>query len=124
MIYDAEDGKFDLLVVKSLTEISRCAATILELVRFFKKHGIEVFFESQNLSSTEERTMTLLEEMVKLDCCNRKENSKRQKQRVEAGIKEKKLRVGNRITGYNDVDGVLVPNKDAWMIKEGLELKG
>lgn len=63
MIQDAHQGKFDLLIVKSISRFARNTETTLKVTRELKQLGIGVNFELQNintLTSTGEMMMTVL----------------------------------------------------------------
>lgn len=62
MISDAHQGKFDLLIVKSISRFARNTETTLKVTRELKQLGIGVYFELQNintLTSTGELMMTV-----------------------------------------------------------------
>ena len=63
MMEEARDGKFDLLVTKSVTRLARNTLTLLKTVRELKGLGIDVYFEKENLHSISpegEMMLTLL----------------------------------------------------------------
>ncbi len=63
MIKDALAGKFDLIVTKSVSRFARNTVDFLSTVRLLKEHGVEVYFETQNLytfDSNGEFMITLL----------------------------------------------------------------
>ena len=49
MIKDALDGKMDLIVTKSVSRFARNTVDSLTAVRKLKEHGVEVFFEKENI---------------------------------------------------------------------------
>ena len=74
MLADCEDGKIDLILVKSISRFARNKLELLETTRHLKEIGVEVRFEREHLSSTSsdgELLLTLLasfaeEEVVSL----------------------------------------------------------
>ena len=51
MMQDARDGKFDLVIVKSVSRFARNTMTMLEATRELKALGIGVFFYLQNINT-------------------------------------------------------------------------
>ena len=49
MIADALDGKIDLIVTKSVSRFARNTVDSLTTIRKLKDHGVEVFFEKENI---------------------------------------------------------------------------
>ena len=49
MIQDALDGKIDLIVTKSVSRFARNTVDTLTTVRKLKEHGVEVYFEKENI---------------------------------------------------------------------------
>jgi len=51
MVTDAEAGKIDLILTKSISRFARNTVDSLVITRELKRHGVEVFFEKENISS-------------------------------------------------------------------------
>ena len=51
MVADAEDGKIDIILTKSIQRFARNTVDLLETVRHLKDLGIEVRFEKENINS-------------------------------------------------------------------------
>ena len=51
MIKDAEDGKIDLILTKSISRFARNTVDSLTVTRKLKAAGVEVYFEKENISS-------------------------------------------------------------------------
>ena len=49
MVQDALDGKIDLIVTKSVSRFARNTVDSLVTVRKLKEHGVEVYFEKENI---------------------------------------------------------------------------
>lgn len=49
MMQDALDGKIDLIVTKSISRFARNTVDSLSAIRKLKEHGVEIFFEKENL---------------------------------------------------------------------------
>ena len=51
LLQDCEDGKIDIILVKSISRFARNTVDTLEMVRRLKEIGVEVRFERENISS-------------------------------------------------------------------------
>lgn len=49
MIADALDGKIDLIITKSVSRFARNTVDSLQTVRTLKEHGVEIYFEKENI---------------------------------------------------------------------------
>ena len=66
MITDALDGKIDLIVTKSVSRFARNTVDSLTTIRKLKEHGVEVFFEKENIYSLDSKGELLLTIMSSL----------------------------------------------------------
>lgn len=79
MITDALAGKIDLIITKSLSRFARNTVDTLNTIRKLKEHGVEVFFERENiltLDSTGEFLITLLASFAEEESRSISENVK------------------------------------------------
>lgn len=63
MIADAEAGKIDIIITKSIQRFVRNTVDLLQTVRQLKEQGVEVWFEKENIhtmSEDGELMMTIL----------------------------------------------------------------
>lgn len=63
MLEDAEAGKIDIILAKSIQRFARNTVDLLRTVRHLKELGIEVWFEKENIhtmSGDGELMMTIL----------------------------------------------------------------
>lgn len=117
MIQDCRDGKIDLIFVKSISRLSRNVADCKRIVDEITELGIEIRFEKEGLS-TKNPMMGMIFSMMSLVAEN---ESRSISQNVHWSF-VKKAEKGiytvpdNTTLGYSNVDGVLKPNKDAWMV--------
>lgn len=112
MIDDCEAGKLDLIIVKSISRFARNTVTLLETVRELKNHGVDVFFEEQNIhtmSSDGELMLTILASYAQEESLSVSEN---QKWRIRKNFSEGKP-WGCTILGYRNHEGsfVIVPEE-------------
>lgn len=60
MVKDALDGKFSLILTKSLSRFSRNVLDSISTIRQLKAHGVEVRFEKESLSSFDSKSELLM----------------------------------------------------------------
>lgn len=118
MIQDCKDGKIDLIFVKSISRLSRNVADCKRIVDTITDLGIEIRFEKEGLS-TKNPMMGMIFSMMSLVAEN---ESRSISQNVHWSFVKKAERGeyhvnDNSVLGYSNVDGVLKPNEDAWMVK-------
>ncbi|MBG0763099.1 recombinase family protein [Acholeplasma laidlawii] len=53
MISDAKNGKIDLILTKSISRFGRNTVEVLQTVRELRELGVEIFFEKENLNSSD-----------------------------------------------------------------------
>lgn len=115
MIADAKAGKFDLILVKSVSRFARNSLEAQEYARILKEYNVEVRFEKENISTFEPRA----EMMFNIWTIIAEEESRSIRENTLWSYKhlaEKGIRhLGNRILGYDEIDGVLTPNSQAWI---------
>lgn len=66
MIKDALDGKIDLIVTKSVSRFARNTVDTLTTVRKLKEHGVEVYFEKENIYTFDSKGELLITIMSSL----------------------------------------------------------
>lgn len=119
MIADAEAGKIDMILVKSISRFSRNTVDMLESVRRLKEIGVGVFFEKEKLdtrSLTSELLLTVFAAFAQEESYSISENMRRgMRQRFKMGIP--KL---SKVYGYDNVErGVLgVNEKEAAVVRK------
>lgn len=60
MIQDALAGKIDLIITKSVSRFARNTVDTLTIIRKLKEHGVEVYFEEQNIYTMDGKGEVLL----------------------------------------------------------------
>ena len=114
MIADALAGKIDLIITKSVSRFARNTVDLLSTIRLLKEHGVEVFFEKENIRTFDCRGELLLSIMASIaqeESRSISENCKwGQRRRFAAG----KVTVPfKRFLGYDrGEDGNLVINEE------------
>lgn len=119
MIADAEAGKIDMILVKSISRFSRNTVDMLETVRHLREIGVGVFFEKEKIDTrnlTSELLLTVFAAFAQEESYSISENMRRgMRQRFKMGIP--KL---SKVYGYDNVErGVLgVNEKDAAVVRK------
>ena len=66
MVADAVSGKIDLIITKSVSRFARNTVDSLTTIRTLKAHGVEVFFEKENIWTFDSKGELLLTIMSSL----------------------------------------------------------
>jgi len=66
MVNDALDGKIDLIITKSVSRFARNTVDTLTTVRKLKEHGVEVYFEKENIYTLDSKGELLITIMSSL----------------------------------------------------------
>ena len=64
MIEDALAGKIDLIITKSVSRFARNTVDSLQNVRKLKEHGVEIYFEKENIWTLDSRGDVLCVKMI------------------------------------------------------------
>lgn len=118
MISDCMDGKIDRILCKSLSRFSRNAVECRRYIDLLKEKNIAIEFEKENIK-TDDQTGTFV---ISLMSVVAESESKSISDNIKWGYRSRytrgEYRLGNnRILGYDCVDGKLVPNRDADIVK-------
>ena len=118
MIKDAMDGKIDRILCKSVSRFSRNVAECKKFTDMLRSKNISVEFEKEHLK-TDDSTSTFIFSLMSAVAEN---ESRSISENVRWGYQERFKRGeynlgNNRILGYDSVDGKLVPNEDAGVIR-------
>lgn len=118
MISDAMQGKIDIILVKSISRFSRNAIDAQKYVQLLRQHSVEVRFDKEQLSSFDRNTELALNTLV---ICAEQE-SKSLSDNVRWTF-QKLARKGirhlgnNKVLGYDEIKGVLIPNERANIVR-------
>ena len=116
MIEDAKAGKMDVILVKSISRFARNSLEAQEFAHLLKEYDVEVRFEREGLSTFDpqaEMIFDFLTAVAEQESKSVSENTSWALKRLaEQGIRH----LGNnRVLGYDEIDGVLTPNEQAWI---------
>lgn len=123
MVDDALAGKIDMILCNSVSRFTRNMHDGQEYIRKLKGKQVVIYFISENL-----RTDRPTDYSNVLQRINLAENSSRVKsKRIQNGIHRRyergEFHVGNnRVYGYDQVGDKLVPNENAWVVREMFRL--
>ena len=100
MMQDARDGKFDVIYTKSVSRFARNTVDLLESVRELRDLGIEVIFETENISTllpSSEIYLTIAASIAENDL---EVDSMRQRWSIHRRCEEGWISIGNQLYGY------------------------
>lgn len=119
MLADAEAEKLDLVICKSVSRFARNIVDCQKYVKQFQALGVTIYFEEQNISTDDPTCDFLLSMMSAVAQDESHSISRNVRASYESRFARGEYNLGNhRILGYACVDGKLVPNQDAWIIRE------
>ena len=124
MLRQAEKGKIDLILTKSISRLARNTVDVLEATRMLKDKGVDMFFEIENLKLSDQQTefvLTVISAVAQEESRNISENIKWGYQRkFERGEIQTKYK---NFMGYTEKNGelVIVP-EEATIVKKIFEL--
>lgn len=118
MMNDALTGKLDLILVKSISRFARNSLEAQEYAHKLKGLGVEVRFEREGFSTFDAQSEMVFNFLTAIA----EEGSKSISDNVRvtyARLAEQGIRHlgNNRVLGYDEIDGKLVPNDQAWIPK-------
>ena len=125
MIGDALGGKIDLILTKSISRFARNTVDCLQTVRELRAKNVEVYFDKENISTTDPK----IEMMLTIFASMAQEESKSISENVKWGIRKRmakgQVSIQTRtLLGYDkDENGNLIINKDeAQIVKKVFNL--
>lgn len=114
MIKDAKSGLIDLILTKSLSRFARNTVDTLTVIRDLRKIDVEVFFEKENIYSSDSKVdfmLTIFSSIAQEESRNISENIK---WGFRKRFKEGKVHINTkRFLGYDkDKDGKIIINEE------------
>lgn len=118
LLEDARKRKIDIILVKSISRFARNISDCQNYARELRQLGIEVLFEKEgisNMNPSSEFIFSILSVAAQAESRNLSEHIRWSiRKNYEKGVHH----LGNhRVLGYDCIDGTLIPNQDAWMVK-------
>lgn len=108
MLKDCEDGKIDVILVKSVSRFARNTVDLLKIVRHLKKMGISVQFEEQKIDSMTEEGELLLTLMASVAQAESESISENAKWAIRKAFQKGIGNTKRRTFGYQWVNGDMV----------------
>lgn len=119
MMADAKARKIDILLVKSISRFARNVVDCQKYLQKLESYGVCVQFEKENIRTDDPTSGFVLSLLSAVAQDESHSISKNVQLSYESRFKRGEYNLGNnRILGYDCVDGELVPNQDAWIVKE------
>ena len=118
MIRDAEAGRIDLILCKSISRFSRNYEEAQKYTHMLKSIGVEVQFEKEGLSTFDPQTDMMIGALMAV--------AQQESKSISENIRWAYKRLGsqgirhvgnNHLLGYDEIDGEMIPNKDKWIIE-------
>ena len=118
MINDALSGKIDYILVKSISRFSRNTVDCQKYVNLLHSNGVDVYFEKEDIDTSNASSTMLLSFMAAFSQNESRSISENLKWGIRERTKKGIYNLGNnRVLGYDSVNGKLVPNQDANIIR-------
>lgn len=122
MIEDAYAGKIDIILVKSISRFTRNAVEAQEYVHKLKALNVEVRFEKEGISTFDSSSEMIFSMMAAVAQEEIHSMSEKIQWTIHRLMSQGVYHIGNnRVLGYDEIDGELKPNKDAWIVKIAFE---
>ena len=119
MVAAAEAKKMDIIICKSISRFSRNMVDCQQYAKWFRTLGVTIIFEEQNIRTDDPTCDFVLSILAAVAQDESHSISENEKAAYASRFARGEYNLGNnRILGYDCVDGELVPNKDAWIVKE------
>ena len=119
MVRDALDGKFSLILTKSLSRFSRNVLDSISTIRQLKAHGVEVRFEKESLSSFDSKSELLMTIISSLSQEESRSISENVTWGLRQGFEKGKISLPySHFMGYEKgVDGPVVNHEQAAVVQ-------
>ena len=123
LIKDSLEGSVDFILVKSISRFSRNSVDCQRYINLLHSNGVDVYFEKENIN-TADTSSTMMMSLMSVFAQNESHSiSENVRWAIKERVKRGEHNLGNnRVLGYDCVDGKLVPNKDAPIIREIFEM--
>ena len=117
MIEAARNGEINIILCKSISRFSRNVIDTQHYVHELKSMHVEVRFEKEGISSFDgsaDLIFSVMASAAEMESRSISENVKwSYRRKLEQGVRH----LGsNRIFGYDEINGKLTPNEDAWIV--------
>ena len=118
LIEDALSGNIDYILCKSVSRFSRNQVDCKKYVQLLTGNGVHVQFEKENIDTGNPASGMMFSFLSTISQDESRSISENVKWAYREKFKQGKYNLGNnRVLGYDAVDGKLVPNKDAEIVR-------
>ena len=120
MIVDADRGKYDFIITKSISRFARNTLDTLKYVRFLKARGIGILFEEENINTLDmssELVLTILSSVAQQEIINLSESIKHT---LVAKMKRGEVSKNYECFGYRfdyDTSNLIIKNEEAEIVR-------
>ena len=119
MLAAAEKKQIDIVLCKSISRFARNVVDCQQYVKWFRTLGITIFFEEQNIQTDDPTCDFVLSMMAAVAQDESHSISRNIQAAYESRYARGEYNLGNnRILGYDCRKGKLVPNDEAWIVRE------
>ncbi len=123
MMQTAMSGQIDLILVKSISRFSRNAVECEQAIQTLAAANVEVHFEKEGIRSLDPSAGFVFSLLAAVAQDESRSISENVRWRYANRFAKGDYNIGsNRIFGYDSVNGKLVPNENAWVVKRIFEL--
>ena len=118
LIRDALAGEIDYILCKSVSRFSRNTVDCQRFIQLLTGNGVNVQFEKENIDTANPASSMMFSFLSTISQGESKSISDNVKWGYKERFKKGEYNLGNnRVLGYDCVDGKLIPNKDASIVR-------
>ena len=123
MMQAAMSGQIDLILVKSISRFSRNVVECEQAIQTLAAANVEVHFEKEGIRSLDPSAGFVFSLLAAVAQDESRSISENVRWRYANRFAKGDYNIGsNRIFGYDSVNGKLVPNENAWVVKRIFDL--
>lgn len=118
MIKAALNDEIDFILCKSISRFSRNIVDCQRYARLLGGNGVSVFFEKENMKTTDPSAEMMFALLGSIAQSESQSISDHVRVACQHRFERGEYNLGNnRILGYDSINGRLVPNGDAWIVR-------
>ena len=118
MIEDSQKGLIDIILVKSVSRLGRNAVEVQEYAHILRECNTEIIFFREKFSSFDASSDLIFNFLAAISEEESRSISENVKWSLLKNARKGIRHVGdNHMLGFDEVDGKLTPNKDAWIVE-------
>lgn len=124
MLEESRDGKFELVITKSITRFARNTGIVLDATRLLKERGIGVYFELQGINTLGEGGELLMTLFAAFGQAESEANRLGTRMAIQRKVQaQEPIQQIQRVFGYTkNEDDEIVPDQDAGRVLEIFEM--